>query len=95
MSDLSNVNNIGGSNAPVAWFQSPNLPESGPKPELATYIYQGETEQKGSGPVGTAWTPTNPATEQSASTTTERSKLDNLFPSQKPLQPVFNTKDSE
>ncbi|KAJ1301402.1 hypothetical protein OPQ81_008663 [Rhizoctonia solani] len=92
MSNQGNTN-PDASNAPVAWFQSPNVPDNGPKPELAAYIYQGETEQKGSGPVGTAWIPTNPSTDESVSTTTERSKLDNLFPSQKPLAPVFHSKE--
>lgn len=46
---------------PVAWFQSPGVPGNGPNPQLETYIYQGEGKQEGSGPVGVAWTPSNPS----------------------------------
>ncbi|CAE6448045.1 unnamed protein product [Rhizoctonia solani] len=94
MSNVANTNdNVPASDAPVAWFVSPNGPNNAPKPELESYIYQVGGEQKGSGPVGTAWVPTNPSTNESASTTTERSKLDNLFPSQKPAAPVFHSKE--
>ncbi|CAE6450925.1 unnamed protein product [Rhizoctonia solani] len=92
---LNMGNGILASNAPVAWFQSPDLPNASPKPELNAYIYQGETEQKGSGPVGTPWIPVNPNTDESTSTTTERTKLDSLFPSLKPLPPVFHVKKEE
>ncbi|CAE7181172.1 unnamed protein product [Rhizoctonia solani] len=94
MPSLANVNNIPGSSAPwpVAWFRDPNVPGNGPKPELAKYIYQGETEQTGPGPAGTPWTPENPNTGESTSATTERTTLEKLFPPQKPLPPVFHAK---
>ncbi|KAB5588695.1 hypothetical protein CTheo_7863 [Ceratobasidium theobromae] len=52
---------------PVAWFQSPGVPGNGPNPQLETYIYQGEGKQEGSGPVGVAWTPSNPSPGTSVS----------------------------
>ncbi|CEL56784.1 hypothetical protein RSOLAG1IB_08086 [Rhizoctonia solani AG-1 IB] len=89
MSNLANTNSYA-SDAPVAWFQDPNVPGNGPKTELASYIHQGETEQKGAGPVGVTWTPTNPNTGEPTSTATERSTLEILFPSQKPPAPIFH-----
>ncbi|CAE6437908.1 unnamed protein product [Rhizoctonia solani] len=94
MSNPANTNNnLPASDAPVAWFQSPNVPNNGPKPELESFIYQVPGEQKGSGPAGAAWIPTNPNREESASANTEQSKLEKLFPSSKPLAPVFHPKE--
>lgn len=48
---------ISASDAPVAWFQSPNAPGNGPTAEGAPFIQQAAQPQSGTGPVGAAWTP--------------------------------------
>ncbi|KAF8601743.1 hypothetical protein BDV93DRAFT_524496 [Ceratobasidium sp. AG-I] len=89
---MSNPSDQSSSDAPVAWFQNPNVPGNGPTPESTVYINQAAQPQSGQGPEGAAWTPqetssTGPSTQEAG-----QSALSNLFPSQHPQAPVFNPK---